>query len=172
MKNLSDFQDMPATRAVAEFMNDESWDDDIVTKEDRAGSTVATTISIEDQPYKLYIEANEVGEVLEIYLYSPFMVPASRISAMTRMLNRINVSKLRLGRLGVLDDADANPVQFRAVVDFEGGSISKRQVGTIIQVCFQLRRFHSLLSAVALTKFSEDDLWNDFLAEEEIEKGA
>lgn len=166
MRDLNEFSDMPATRVVAEFLNEQSWDDEIEIKEGRVGSTVATPVGIEDQPYKLYIEANEKGEVLEVYLYSPYLVPVARLPAMSRILNRINSSKLRLGRLAVLDDGDPNPVQFKAAIDFEGGAVTKSQVSTMVQVCFLMSRFHHLLSAVALTKASEDDLWNDFLEDE------
>ena len=167
MKSNTDYEDMQITKVVAQYMNNEEWTDDIEVSDDRSASTVATQLGIEDQGYRLFLEANEVGEVFTVYMYSPFRVPANRIDATVKILNRINRTRLRLGRLAVLDNGEASPIQFACSIDVEGGALAPGQIGTIIGVCFSLGRFHQLLSAVALTKMSEDKLWEEFVEEEE-----
>lgn len=167
MKSNTDYEDMQITKVVAQYMNNEEWTDEIEVSDDRSASTVATQLGIEDQGYRLFLEANEVGEVFTVYMYSPFRVPANRIDATVKILNRINRTRLRLGRLAVLDNGEASPIQFACSIDVEGGALAPGQIGTIIGVCFSLGRFHQLLSAVALTKMSEDKLWEEFVEEEE-----
>ena len=167
MDGTTNYEDMQITKVVAQYMNDEEWTDEIEVSDDRSASTVATQLGIEDQGYRLFLEANEVGEVFTVYMYSPFKVPANRIDATAKILNRINWTRLRLGRLAVLDNGEASPIQFACSIDVEGGALAPGQIGTIIGVCFSLGRFHQLLSAVALTKMSEDKLWEEFIEEEE-----
>ena len=167
MDGTTNYEDMQITKVVAQYMNDEEWTDEIEVSDDRSASTVATQLGIEDQGYRLFLEANEVGEVFTVYMYSPFRVPANRIDATAKILNRINWTRLRLGRLAVLDNGEASPIQFACSIDVEGGALAPGQIGTIIGVCFSLGRFHQLLSAVALTKMSEDKLWEEFVEEEE-----
>ena len=167
MDGTTDYEDMQITKVVAQYMNDEEWTDGIEVSDDRSASTVATQLGIEDQGYRLFLEANEVGEVFTVYMYSPFKVPAIRIDATAKILNRINRTRLRLGGLAVLDNGEASPIQFACSIDVEGGALAPGQIGTIIGVCFSLGRFHQLLSAVALTKMSEDKLWEEFVEEEE-----
>ena len=167
MDGTTNYEDMQITKVVAQYMDDEEWTDGIEVSDDRSASTVATQLGIEDQGYLLFLEANEVGEVFTVYMYSPFKVPANRIDATAKILNRINRTRLRLGRLAVLDNGEASPIQFACSIDVEGGALAPGQIGTIIGVCFSLGRFHQLLSAVALTKMSEDKLWEEFVEEEE-----
>lgn len=166
MTDISDYEDMPLTQVVAQFFNDEKWTDDITVSDDRNSSTVETGLNIENQSYKLYLEANEEGEVFSVYVYTPFNVPPNRIVATAKILNRINFTRLRLGRLAVLENGEPNPIQFGCSIDVEGGTLAPKQIGTVIGVCFSLGRFHQLLSAVALTKMSEDKLWEEFVDEE------
>lgn len=165
-QKIEDYDDMPITKVVAEFMNSEEWEDDINVSEDRVASSVETKLNIEDQGYRIFLEANEAGEVFSVYMYSPFSVPANRIDATVRILNRINRTKLRLGRLAILDNGEASPIQFAYSIDLEGGVLAPQQISTVIGLCFSLGHFHQLLSAVALTKLSEDKLWEEFLEEE------
>ena len=167
MDGTTNYEDMQITKVVAQYLNDEECTDEIEVSDDRSASTVATQLGIEDQGYRLFLEANEVGEVFTVYMYSPFKVPANRIDATAKILNRINRTRLRLGRLAVLDNGEASPIQFACSIDVEGGALAPGQIGTIIGVCFSLSRFHQLLSAVALTKMSEDKLLEEFIEEEE-----
>lgn len=167
MDNTSDYEDMQITKVISQYLIDEEWTDEIVVSDDRSSSTVKTVLNIENQGYELYIEAIEMGEVFNVYAYTPFNVPPNRIDATAKILNRINRTRLRLGRLAVLDNGEPSQIQFHCSIDLEGGSLVPKQIGTIIGLCFSLGRFHQLLSAVALTKISEDKLWEEFVEEEE-----
>ena len=167
MNGVKDYEDMRITKTVAEYMSHEEWNDTIRVSDDRSASTVETILGIEGQGYRLFLESNEAGEVFTVYMYSPFTVPANRIDATVKLLNRINRTRLRLGKLTVLDNGESSPIQFTYSIDVEGGSLSPNQIGTVVGICFSLSRFHQLLSAVALTKQSADKLWEDFVQEEE-----
>lgn len=162
---LSD--DMPLTKAVKAWMDSEGWDDDIQVGEDRSTSRVATSFEINDQPYRMFLEANEKDERFSVYLYSPFHVPPARMPEMSRLLNRIN-TRLGLGRLACHDDDESNPVQFLAVCDVEGGSLSAGQVGTMIAAAVAtFRPYGELLAAAVFTKQQVDALWEEYLEDRE-----
>lgn len=168
MHDISLYGDMPLTAVVAQFLNNEEWEDEISVSEDRLRATVSTTIGIQSQPYRLFFEIYEDDQRVSVFLYSPFTVPPERAAAMARILNRINF-QLTFGRLAFQDEGEAEPIQFLAVIDADSSSLSVQQVSILLSFCFSMDRFHELLSAVAMTKIPEDQLWKEHLDREQVE---
>ena len=161
MAKSENFDGMPLTKAVKEWLVSEDWEDEIAIDDERASSRVEAKVGINDQPHRLFLEADETSQRLAVYIYSPMTVPPARMADMARILNRINC-RWELGRLACYDDEDSNPVQFRANIDVEGGSLSPNQIGTMVGAAIgTFNRFGQLLAAVALTKQPGDKLWAD-----------
>lgn len=161
-----EFHDMPLTQVMKKWMDSEGWDDEIELDESHTRSRVVTSFGVEGQSYRTFLEVSEKDETFFVYMYSPFSCPPARMGDMARILNRINM-RLRLGRLGCHDDDDANPVQFKACVDVEGGTLAGGQIDTLLgSASASFRQYGQLIASVALTKFPEGDLWKSFLEDE------
>jgi hypothetical protein len=167
MVDTTKYEDMPITKVVAQFLDDLEWPGDIYVSDDRAISKYETKMEVEHQGYRLFLEVNERSEIFDVYMYPPFSVPKERVNATVKILNRINGEHLRLGRLVTLENGDSDVIQFKCGIDVEGGSLAVGQIYTIVSICDSLRRFHHLLSALAFTKISEDELWEEFVEEDE-----
>jgi hypothetical protein len=133
---------------------------------DRLVGRVSTTINVNQQPHRLYLEAYESDQVFAVFMYGPVNTPPARMAEMARIINRINM-RTRIGSLGCHDDEDANPVQFRASIDVEGSALTPRQIGNLVGAAMSMfKRYDRLLAATALTGRSVDSLWNEFLEED------
>ena len=159
------FEGMPLSATIQAWMDEQGWEDEIQINEERSSSQVAATVNIEGQPHRLFLEADEKAEQLSVYFYSAFNVPPGRMDAMVRILNRINWG-LRVGRAACLDNGDAGSVQFRALIDVEGGALASKQVNTMVDCGISFFDIHGgLLAAVAMTKRPIDELWAEFVEE-------
>ena len=161
-------KEMPLTAAVRAFMASESWDnEELSVNESRTTSTLATSLMIESQPYKLYIECDELQQQIHVFFYTPFNVPRCRVDVVTRILNRLH-SELIFGRLAVDDGPVPRPVQFKCGFDLKGSTLSPTQVDTLIGLGVSTFRMHGeVLAAAALSRRSLDQIWAERLAAEE-----
>ena len=161
------FEGMPLTQAVRTWLDGEGWDDENEVHADRTVSSVATSITISDQSFRLYLEVFESDERLFVYFYSTYNVPRQRVEVALRIINRINL-RLAFGRLAFQDDGEGRPIQFKVSVDVEGSALSPVQVNTLVGLgVVTFRNYGNVLAAACLTKRTVDDLWADFLVDEE-----
>ena len=162
------FEGMPLTLAVKAFMDGEEWGDEIKVNEDRTTATVATSMTVDDQPYQLFIEVFEPDERIFVFFYSPYRVPIGRLDVMARILLRVNY-RLALGRLACFDPSEeAKPLQWKCGFDVEGSTLSPIQVKNLISVGVGTwRTYGSLLAMAALSNRNLDDLWAEFQQKEE-----
>lgn len=164
-----DIEEMALSLAVRAWMDSEGWSDNIQVNESRTASSVITTMTLDEQDYKLFIEVSEPNEQILVYFYSAYKVPRQRIDVVARILNRINCG-LVLGRLACADETGARPIQFKCGFDVEGSTLSPIQVNTLVSAAgATFHTYGSLLAAAALTKRSVDELWLEFLADQEEE---
>lgn len=161
-------QEMPLTAAVKVFMEKEGWDDDDLSINDtRTTSTVTTSVLIEDQKYRLFIEVSEDDQRIFVFLYTPYNVPKSRIDVVARILNRLN-TELLFGRLTATERPEPRPIQFRCGFDVKGSSLSPTQVDTLVGLGVSSFRMHGeVLAAAALSRRCLDEIWVEHLAAEE-----
>ena len=166
MAKKDPFADMPITAALSEWLKQEEWEDEIDVKEGRKFAQVVTSVTINDQSHRMFLEANETNQWFSVYLYSPIKVPPAKMGEMTRLINRVNM-RLGLGRLACPDDDEANPVQFLARIDVEGGVLEPKQIGNLVGAAFgTFNPYGSLITTVALTKQSAAACWAELLEEE------
>jgi hypothetical protein len=159
----NDFADMPLTAAVQAFMAEEEWEDPLETNDDRTTSTLATTMLIDEQRHRLYLETVETDQRLFVYLYTPYNVPRARLDVMARVLNRVN-TELGFGRLAVDDGAEPRPVQFKCAIDVEGSSLAPIQVAVLVGLALAtFRDYGRLLAAAAMSRRAFSDLWLEHL---------
>lgn len=172
MAKSNDLTGMPLAKVVQAWMDQQGWEDPITINEDRSRGQVATVFEINDQGHRSFIEIDEQKLQMEVFFYSPYHCPPTRMDAMARVLNRINLN-LNIGRFACPDDENANPVQFRASIDLDGTQASPEQVGLMSDTgSGSFTYWGSLLAAVALTKRPVDELWEDFLAEKAAQQGS
>ena len=161
-----DTSDMRLTTVLKEWLKQNEWDDEIEINDDRDFAEIATNYLIGGQKYQLYLEANELTECFDVYLYSPFDVPPARMADMTRILNRINL-RLGIGRLCCIDDEEANPVQYKEGIDVDAAPFAPDHIDNMLAAGGSIFEHHSqLLTTVALTDVSADAAWSKFLEEE------
>jgi len=164
---------MPLTAVLQQWLDAEEWQDEIEIDDDRKNSSLVTKFVINDQAHRLFLEAHEETKTFCVYLYSPFNVPPARIADMVRILNRINFSYAKAGRLACNDDKESNPVQFQRVIVVEGSSLVPKQIGVMASEAVDVFNvFGELLAAIALTKQPVEDLWSNHIEEMQKEEEA
>ena len=158
--------DMPLTKVLSEWIIEEEWEDEIEVRDDRKFGRVATSMSIEHQSHKMYLEADETREWFSVYLYGPVQVPPDRVGEMSRLLNLIN-SRLGLGRIICGDEENERRVQFLARMDVEGSALKPKQIDNLVRsACGTFRKYGSILATIAITKQSTLDCWAELLSGE------
>lgn len=157
----------PLSSALRDFLIEQDWSDEIEFSEDRTTARVATSILIDGQPIRTFFEIDEEAETFGLYMYTPFSAPPSRMPDVARLLNRMNM-RMRLGRLCCADDAESNPIQFKAAVDVEGSVLSARQIEIMLGAgTSTMERYLALLAKVSLTEEEVEAAWSAFLEREE-----
>ncbi|MCA1807046.1 MAG: YbjN domain-containing protein [Actinobacteria bacterium] len=162
-------KEMPLTAAVRAFMESQGWDDDDLSiNETRTASTLATSLIIEEQKYRLYIEVSEEDQRIFVFLYTPYNVPRSRLEIVSSLFNRLHYDELLFGRLSCKDGPEPRPIQFKCGFDLKGSTLSPEQVDTLVGLGVSTFRMHGeLLAAGCLSKKSLEDLWLEHIAAEE-----
>jgi hypothetical protein len=163
---------MPLTKVVKEWMTGKGWEDEININEERTNSTIASAVSINDQAHNFFFEIHEARDQFAVFIYSPYKVPPARMSDMARLLNRIN-NRLNIGRLACMDDEDANNVQFKGIIDVEGGRFGGSMIGNLYYSGINTFEYYGdLLAAAAMTKQPIERLWSEFLEQEAAREAA
>ena len=162
------FDGMPIAAAVRAFLDAKNWrDDTIEVNEDRNRSTVATSLLIDEQEHRLFIEGDETNQQLHVFFYTPYNCLRSRMDVMARILNRCNTA-LCFGRLAVDDGPTPRPIQFKVGITPQAGSISSDQIDHLVGLGVStFRSYGELLICAAMTKRGLEDLWMEHLAAEE-----
>ncbi len=167
MNDSTNYNDMRITTRLQEWLRNEEWEDDIEVDEGRKNSRVSTNITVNGQAHSLYLEVDEELDIFNLYMYGIASVPSSRTSETTIILNRIN-SRLILGRLTCAGDDETNPIQYKSAIDVEESDLSPKQVTNMLDCATHaFDEYGFILSQVALTKQSGDEIWSAFLAEED-----
>ena len=168
---MYDPEKMPLTAVLKEWLEAKEWEDEVEILNDGQSSRVSTSFSIEGQSHKCYLECEEARDSFEVYFYPPYSVPEARIKDAAVLLNRINCRLLQ-GRLVCSEGDLPGRIQFKNIVDVEGTELSVKQIGLMISTgLYAFEQFGGVMSAVALTKYPVDKIWQEFLdAEAEEEK--
>jgi hypothetical protein len=93
----------------------------------------SSIMSDDGSAYSLYFEITKDPQMIQVYLYAPFLVPTERFDALVKTLNEANV-ELQLGRFTALERDEPTPIQWMAAVLGKGGEISTTQIETMMQV--------------------------------------
>ena len=167
MNDNTNYNDMRITTRLQEWLRNQEWEDDIEVDEGHKNSLVSTNIVVNGQGHRLYLEVDEELEIFKLFMYGIASVPISRTSETAIILNKIN-SRLNLGRLTCTGDDETNPIQYKSAIDVEESDLSPKQITNMLD-CATLvfDEFGFILSQVALTKQSGDEIWLTFLEEED-----
>lgn len=150
------------TKWIMQQDSEEAFEDE----SDLEKSTFRRCILVNDQPFQMFFEADEPNRWLSVYAYGPIKVTPSRMGEMTRLLNNINL-RLTIGRLACVDDDDANPVQYRARISLNGGTLAAQQIDDLALAAWRICTIYGpIISRVALTKVTTKECWADLLQDE------
>jgi hypothetical protein len=151
-------------------MEGEGWEDEVEVAEGGASSRVTTGFNINDQSYKLYIETDEEGSQIFVYMYSPYKVSPARMPEMARLLNSVNCV-FNAGRLACFDDDDSNPVQFLWKIPVRDSDLTPEEVGAMVAAAVQVYDIYgNLLAQCIFSNKTAKQLWAEFQAEREDAK--
>lgn len=163
-------ESMRLAKTAQQFLTEREWSYELARKDNTQKHNFRTHVTINRQTYSVFIDTDEDQEVVEVYLYSPFSLDSKRVHELAVILNRINM-RLVLGRFATDDDDDSNPIQWKAAIDVEGGSLSVDQLSTMVSAgCGSFRQHAELLSVVGFTKCSVDEAWDEFMKRQAQEK--
>lgn len=153
--------------AVKKWMEGEGWEDEVEISDDGTSSRVTTGFNINDQTYKLFIETDEKGSQIFVYLYTPYKVPPAKMPEMARLLNMVN-SAFNAGRLACYDDEDSNSVQFLWKIPVRDSELTPEEVGAMVYAGVQVYEMYgSLLAQCVFSNQTAKQLWAEHLKERE-----
>ena len=162
---------MPLAQVVRAFMDAEGWHKKLEVTEDRTVSCVTGLISVGNHSYEMTIEAHEQKQKLYVTFWTFYDVPPERMGAMARMLNRVNCN-IGLGQLTCLEDDEDSPLRLKFGLSVAGSTLTPSQIDTLIALgAGTFDTYGELLAATALTNLPVEELWMEFLFDQEDGSG-
>lgn len=152
--------------AVQQFLDSMDWKDEIQIDEEQGRSTMATSILVEQQPCRLFVETADRTDLISVFLYAPFHVRADKITQACVLANAINLRN-RVGHIEIM--ADDGRIRFVHTMDFEGCTPSGTAVHNMVDAGLALfSRRLGQLAEVAMTPRGAAEI----LAAEKTEQAA
>jgi len=128
--------------AVQEQLTRDDWHFEKVEGQD----IIRCAVSIKNTSFKLFFRANEEAERLTVCCVSPNEVPADKRGIVAEYITRANYG-LVMGNLAM--DMSDGEVHSRAGIDVEGGELTPRMVGSILNCVLALMdAYYSGLMAI------------------------
>jgi hypothetical protein len=144
---------------LEEFLAAREWKDEIEIDAETKSVKLAAGISIAGQDGRLFIEASDVTEYVDAFIYFEFRCRENKLDQMAILLNEIHRRWL-FGRFICFPDG---VVRWTHRVDFENSSPTGLSIERIIKPGWDAaERFLEPISAVALTKQSAKDAIAEF----------
>ena len=119
---------MSLTRCLQAWMDREGWEDEIAINEENLTSQLAVGYRVKEHPYQLYIDIDEKPAVFGVYLYSPVIVPESRFSEVSMLLNLINM-RTTIGRFACVS---GGKIQFCVAYDVKGSELEPQTIDNML----------------------------------------
>lgn len=104
------------------------WEDDIDHDESDNTDFINTGYSIDDQPYRLIIIADEDTQRFSVTMKSSIAIPKSRQKDAALVVNALNVGL----SVGNLEFSENGSVYFRWAIDVDGSTPSPDQIRSLI----------------------------------------
>jgi hypothetical protein len=153
-EKLQDFQ-----KIFRDFLDFREWDDEIESIESTEKWMISTTIRINEQSAKLFIEGNDESGVLGIFIYYDIKCKENKQPEMVKLFNWTN-QYCFTGHLQCLSDGT---LRWKNQIDCEGATMT----GFNLSVNFQhgwniVERYADAINSVALTKISAEEAIEEF----------
>ncbi|MEI8186827.1 MAG: hypothetical protein WCG19_09025 [Chlorobiaceae bacterium] len=110
---------MRLARLIEEFIAEKEWDDEIEKDVENGMCQLSTSLSINNQSFRLYIEGDENRNFLFLYLYAPFSIIEGKYVDACMLFNFINNIYVYPGRLTAGDDGSIRYIDIIDVENFE-----------------------------------------------------
>lgn len=153
--------------AIEDFVRDSDWDDEISIDPESGDASLATSVQIRTQSFRLFIEADEEEGSLALYLYPQFSVIAGKSVDAALLFNYLNDRFFYRGHITVMDD---NRIRYKDIIDTGNITPSREMIHNMLRSGASLfRQQLEQIAAVALTKKTYEAIRSDYDRQEEIE---
>lgn len=157
---------MRLAEKVQEWIRSLDWEDQVEENTENQTSSVNFGYGINEQSFKAWIETDEKRDWIKVYIYAPFKVLPKKFIEMHQLLNLINLDAT-MGAISLLDDGR---LVWRHIVDFEDTDPSVKAINNQFDPGVNLfQRWFEEISAVALTKTTAQEIFDELNAPKEIE---
>lgn len=153
---------MSLKEKLEDWVKFKEWDDEVGIDED-GDSSLAFSVDIEGQTFKVFFEGDETRNWLKFFLYAPFNARNDKFEDMLKLANHIHGSTY-YGRLMI--DADNGVIQYKQIVCIADAQITNLFIENIFQTGIALySTWLDDLASVALTKKTFEQLKQDWDAD-------
>ena len=152
---------MRLAKLIEEYIADQGWNNDTVHRDEEEGtSQLKTTMSINNQDFRLYIEGDEKRELLSLYLYAPFSVIEGKSVDACLLFNYLNDRFTYRGRITVQDDGD---IRYVEIIDVENIEPPIAMIDNMLNSGIGMFRSNiESIAAVALTQKTYEAIRADY----------
>lgn len=152
---------MRLAKLIEEYIADQGWDNDTVNRDEEEGtSQLKTTMSINNQNFRLYIEGDEKRELLSLYLYAPFSAIEGKSVDACLLFNYLNDRFTYRGRITVQDDGD---IRYVEIIDVENIEPPIAMIDNMLNSGIGMFRSNiESIAAVALTQKTYEAIRADY----------
>ena len=152
---------MRLAKLIEEYIADQGWDNDTVSRDEEKGSSQLKTImTVNNQDFRLYIEGDEKRELLYLYLYAPFSVIEGKSVDACLLFNYLNDRFTYRGRITVQDDGD---IRYVEIIDVENIEPPIAMIDNMLNSGIGMFRSNiESIAAVALTQKTYEAIRADY----------
>jgi hypothetical protein len=164
---------MTLAKLVEEFVTGMGWEDELNTEEKydtEIGYRVITQIplTIENQIFRLYIDAIEASEWLMITIYPPYRVNEGKYVDACMLFNYFNCFYSYGGRISVEDNG---AIRYRQIIDVSETEPSKRLIHNMLVSGIEMFEDNAEnIASVALTTKTYEAIREDIEKKAAIQK--
>ncbi|MEY3785919.1 MAG: hypothetical protein RIQ94_2775 [Pseudomonadota bacterium] len=152
---------------VQEWLNDREWNDKIEFDEENQTSSVNFQYTINDQPFKTYIETDEKQDFLKFYFYAPFNALSKKHIDCAVLFNHINSCS---GSGSITLDYDRGCIRWHHIIDVEETDPSVIAINNAFRSgTSTFSKWFDEISEVALTKTTAQEIIDRLNADSEEE---
>lgn len=160
---------MNLTEVIKGFITDNEWDDEVDINEETGESQLSTSIGIINQSFQLYVEGDEKGGKLSLYLYAPFHVIEGKFVDACMLFNYLNDIYSYSGRIGVSENG---VIRYKEIINIEDIELVPDLIHNMFASSIRMFENHNeAIASVALTKKTYEAVREDYAKKDEAREG-
>ncbi|MEI8032978.1 MAG: YbjN domain-containing protein [Chlorobiaceae bacterium] len=152
---------MKLDHIIEAYVADQEWRE-VSVERDEAKETCEASLhlSVSNQSYRTFIEADEKREMFFLYMYAPFSVIEGKFVDACMLFNFLNDQYTYRGKLTVLDDG---AIRYKECIDLDRLEPNMAMIDNMVSSGVGLFRDHcEAIAAVALTRKTYEAIREDY----------